>query len=274
MHPLLVPAFGATIAVQVLFPLLLAAWVWWRFRVPRWISYFLFGALVFFVSQVVVRIPLLQYLQSRFAGPLRSSPWILFAWIVFSSLTAGLFEEGGRYLGYRFLWKKGEERTWSQALLYGAGHGGIESIWVAWQVGMVLIYLLQGSWKTIPLTPVEQQGVEALLSTPWWSPLLSALERVLTIAVHLSFSVLVLQVFRRGRFGWWWLAVGGHALVDLLVAGLLAQYGPRLVGDAATVWLAQGALLLFAGLSVWTVLRLRPSREGKTPAASSPREGV
>ena len=49
-----------------------------------------------------------------------------YAFLAFSALTAGLFEETGRWLGYRFLIKK--ERSWRVGVMYGLGHGGIESI--------------------------------------------------------------------------------------------------------------------------------------------------
>jgi uncharacterized membrane protein YhfC len=44
----------------------------------------------------------------------------------FLGLSAGFFEESARYVVYR--WWARDARTWSQGLMLGAGHGGIESI--------------------------------------------------------------------------------------------------------------------------------------------------
>jgi uncharacterized membrane protein YhfC len=45
--------------------------------------------------------------------------------IALPSLTAGVFEETARYIAYRFLLK---EHNMENGLIYGVGHGGIESI--------------------------------------------------------------------------------------------------------------------------------------------------
>ena len=84
------------------------------------------GAGVFFVSQIVLRfpwqIPLGIWLGPRIAG----SSALTTAWLGASALTAALFEEVGRWAGYRWLVPKA--RTYDEALVYGVGHGGIESI--------------------------------------------------------------------------------------------------------------------------------------------------
>jgi uncharacterized membrane protein YhfC len=49
------------------------------------------------------------------------SSLIIFA--LFLGLSAGVFEEGARYLTYRF-WAK-EARTWGKGLMLGAGHGAL-----------------------------------------------------------------------------------------------------------------------------------------------------
>ena len=86
------------------------------------------GVLTFILSQVfhipfniwLLR-PLLQNL-----GLSLPQPGLQLAVVgLFYGLSAGLFEEITRYLGYRF-WIK-DERDWESALMYGAGHGGIEA---------------------------------------------------------------------------------------------------------------------------------------------------
>jgi acetoacetyl-CoA synthetase len=44
---------------------------------------------------------------------------------------------------------------------------------------------------------------------------LAAFERLWTLPIQVAFSILVLQVFTRRSLVWLWLAIGGHALVDL-----------------------------------------------------------
>src|SRR5699024_12503314 len=53
---------------------------------------------------------------------------------IYASLAAGVFEEIGRFIGFRFLLKK--FRSWKDGIAYGIGHGGIESMLV---VGMIAL---------------------------------------------------------------------------------------------------------------------------------------
>src|SRR5512135_27806 len=60
------------------------------------------------------------------ASLLRTSTAFLWTWLVILALTAGIFEEVGRYLGYRIFMRR-EEKTWNKGVMYGLGHGGLES---------------------------------------------------------------------------------------------------------------------------------------------------
>src|SRR5699024_6730793 len=66
-----------------------------------------------------------------------------FVYAIFVSLVAGVFEEIGRFIGFRYLLKK--FRSWKDGFAYGVGHGGIESMLL---VGMtaasniVLVFLI------------------------------------------------------------------------------------------------------------------------------------
>src|SRR5215467_9912701 len=62
-------------------------------------------------------------LQAWAAGSQALFIGLLFAW----ALSSGLFEEVGRYVGYRVFMGR-EEKTWSKAVMYGIGHGGAETI--------------------------------------------------------------------------------------------------------------------------------------------------
>src|SRR5699024_180091 len=45
---------------------------------------------------------------------------------IYESLAAGVFEEIGRFIGFRYLLKK--FRSWKDGIAYCIGHGGIESM--------------------------------------------------------------------------------------------------------------------------------------------------
>ncbi|HJZ47097.1 MAG TPA: YhfC family glutamic-type intramembrane protease, partial [Roseiflexaceae bacterium] len=169
----------AAIVFDMLYPLALALFV--RRRLSVGWRYFGYGALIFVLFQLISRVPITLAIQSLIAPQLQASRAALVAWIAFSALTAGVFEELGRYIGYRWLMGR-EEKTWAKGVMYGLGHGGIESmLLIAGLVAITLIQVLALSrtdLSTLPLTPQQRaqvgQQLAAIAAQPSWAPLLGA----------------------------------------------------------------------------------------------------
>jgi uncharacterized membrane protein YhfC len=272
----------ATITFVILFPLGLGLVL--RRRLSVGWRYFWFGALIFFLFQIVSRVPAVQILQAVFAPELKASKPLLWGWLVILALTAGLFEEVGRYLGYRWFMRK-EEKTWAKAVMYGAGHGGLESMLLVGGlslISLVNVLLIPAlNFHALPAATQKQVADQfaALAAQPAWLPLLGAYERVGAITFHIAMSVVVLQVFRRGQIRWLWLAVLAHAAFDfatVAVGQILSLAG---VSDATTVALAEeGAVTIGALLALWAIFVLRerptsvPSSTIAEPSATSANE--
>lgn len=259
------------VGFEVLFPLVIAWFAWRRLRVA-W-RYFAYGAIIFLLFQLISRVPLVMALQGIVAPQLQASRVWLLSWIAGLSLSAGLAEEIGRYMGYRWLFR--EEKTWARAVMYGLGHGGLESmVLVAGLTLLGLINLVALSTMDIsalPLTAEQRdqirQQLAAVAAQPDWLPLVGAWERLWTLPVHVALSVMVLQVFRRGQVWWLWLAVAAHTLVNLVAVGMGPVFG--LQGMDA-IW-APEIVVTIAGLAgLWVIWRLRdapaPQNDG-TPGA-------
>jgi uncharacterized membrane protein YhfC len=136
----------------------------------------------------------------------------------FLGLSAGMFEEGARYLVLRW-WTK-DARSWRKGVLFGAGHGGAEAI----ILGVLTLYaFLQlvaiRNADLSTLVPADQLTlVQNLVKTywafPWYDSLLGALERLLAMICQIAMAVMVMQVFIRKKIGWLFAAIGYHALID------------------------------------------------------------
>ena len=254
---LLYLAFGVEILFMLLFPVALGFYLVRRFGV-RW-GLFGFGALAFVGSQVI-RLPLLYGATIAFQRGMLPSPPEGYAFafnVVVMSLTAGLFEEGARYLVYRFLIKK--VRTWREALAFGAGHGGIESILAGLAVVLTLVTMIVRRGMDLSQLPVsgEQapliaQQVEQFFALPWYTPLLGGVERLFAITLHISLAVLVLQVFTQGKISYLFMAMGYHGLANLIAVSINAKWG---------VVAAESVVLLVALFSLWIIRRYRPVKE-------------
>ncbi|HEY1297799.1 MAG TPA: YhfC family glutamic-type intramembrane protease [Chloroflexota bacterium] len=266
------PAFLLWLAVctlfVVLYPIALGIWASHRLHV-RW-RYFLFGAAVFLVFQILTRLPALRVLDPMVEPRLGASSILTWTWLVGLSLSAALFEEVGRYVGFRVFMRR-EEKTWAKAVMYGLGHGGLESMLLVGGTGLLsLISLLSIQVGGLGQVPAEQraatvQQIQTLASQPVWLSLLGAWERLWTLPIQVACSVLVLQVFRRGSLVWLWLAIAAHTLVDLTTVGL----GQALGASVSTSLIVEAAIAGFGAVAVWLIWRMRAGGES-VPAAPVP----
>ena len=269
------PVFVACLALAIIFnlgyPIVLAIIANRRLKVG-W-RYFGFGALIFFLFQIITRVPAVLVLQNLLARQLQASATFRFSWLVILSLTAGLFEEVGRYLGYRFLMKR-EEKTWNKAVMYGIGHGGLESMLLVGGLQILtlinifsLMYILTMNPAALSATQHAQviRQFAALNAQPSWSPLLSAWERLWTIPIQIALSVLVLQVFRRNHLGWLWLAIFAHAVVDFTAVIVVQVLGPSFNVSL----LVEGIVMVFGLIALWIIWKLRDHERPETAIAPS-----
>jgi uncharacterized membrane protein YhfC len=206
------------------------------------------GAATFVLSQVG-HIPFNSMLTQLFQRGILPAPpaeWRLVFNLIVLGLSAGLWEETARYAAYR--WWARDARTWKKGLLLGAGHGGIEAIILGGLMLINFIVIASMDPSTLSrLVPPEQldlakQQLQAYWTVPLSMTLLGAVERALTIIMHLALSLLVLQVFIRRRFYWLAAAIAWHALANAATVYMAVTYGPF----AAEGILAVNALLCLA----------------------------
>jgi len=257
---MLVAAFVVEILIMLGAPV--ALWLFLRRRYRASWGLIAVGALTFVLSQVV-HIPL-NWGLGLIGGGRGVALWPLPAMAAVAGLTAGVCEEGARYLVLRF-WRK-EARSWAQGLAFGAGHGGMESILLGLAVlsGFVSMLALQRLGpENLGLSgeTLEQarRQMEAYWGLPWYLPLLGGLERIFAITIQIALALLVLQAVVRRNLLWLALAVLAHALVDALAVMLVESGVPLPAVEGVIFVLALGALVV--------ILALRPREEGMVEAA-------
>lgn len=217
------------------------------------------GAVTFVLSQVL-HIPFNVFGLSAFflnmgwgaSGAGQGGVWVA----LLLGLSAGVFEEVARYGVFRFWLKK--ELSWERSVMLGLGHGGVEALILG---GVVLIAFVQAvvlnegnlagmvSGEELALARAQ---LEAYWSAPWYLAILGGVERAAALAFHLSASVLVWQVFRRGSLGWLGAAIGWHALLDAAAVGVSQVWGPLA---------AEGVIVGFGMVSLGMVWVFREKRE-------------
>ena len=148
---------------------------------------------------------------------------------IFLSLTAGLFEEVGRYFGFKLFLKK--HLSWKNGIAYGIGHGGIEAIVLVgftYINNLVYSFLINSGQFAEIIAPQIDPELAAyiqaqLIDIPAYMFLVAGLERGFTIVVHIALSLVVLLAVKKGNAIYLLYAILLHAAVNLpavLIPGL------------------------------------------------------
>jgi len=193
---------------------------------------FLVGALVMLLSAFVLESIAHQLILSTFVGSvIQANPWL---YAIYGGLMAGLFEETGRLLAFKKFLKKYQDND-INAIMYGAGHGGLEAMVV---LGMATINnivwssminsgntaALLGDLTGAQLAEAER-SIDALIHYPSYLFLLGGVERVFAIAIQIALSVMVW--FAAKKKDKWYLytqAILLHLFVDASTV-ILSSYG-------------------------------------------------
>lgn len=151
---------------------------------------FLLGLLAFVISQMIIRIPILNFIakeSSTFQLWNATKPILI---LFLLAVSAGIFEETARFVAMRFLLKK---QSLHNGIVFGLGHGGIEALLL---VGIPAI--------THPL----------MSSTPLFA---SGMERLCAMTIHVCLSIIVLLGVKRKQLYFCGLAIVIHSLINFII---------------------------------------------------------
>ena len=206
------------------------------------------GAAGFVVPQLVIRLPLLSWLQTTawFGAFAQGAPLL---YVLALAFTAGLFETAGRYCVFRWLVKAPLSRH--TAIAAGVGHGGSEAILLVGTtyINNLVLSLLINSGSVPAGVPSMDVLAGLLAGTPAASYLAAGFERLCTMAFHIFLTLLLAYCWARGkRSAGFWACVGLHTLADTLIPLSNLYVG---------LWLAMVLLAVFGVASAVLILRIK-----------------
>jgi uncharacterized membrane protein YhfC len=143
---------------------------------------------------------------------------------LYGGAMAGLFEETGRFIAFKTILRNHREND-ANALMYGAGHGGIEAFVILGitSINNIIYSVLINTGRTEVLTaPLAgdmrkqvEAAIHALITTPSWYFLIGGVERILAVILQISLSVLVwFAAKKKNRIYYYALAIALHLIVD------------------------------------------------------------
>ena len=218
---------------------------------------FFIGCAVFVIFALILE-PLVHQLVLKVlpVGEKIMGNTLLYA--LYGGLAAGVFEETGRFLAFKTVLKKrlGNDRN---ALMYGAGHGGIEAMFLlgfAYISNIVMSVLINAGQTDVLMATATGETAEqlktvldSLTATAPWTYLLAIVERAVAITTHICLSVLVFFAVKKPGKGWLFpLAILLHAVLDGSVA-ILAAHLPVAAVEGCLVVMTLGLVLI--ACAVW-----------------------
>ncbi len=153
----------------------------------------LFGVLTFTVFQILLRIPLLQFVLPNMDWFLVMTAVMPMFTAAFYGVTASLFEELGRYLVMKLALKK--RTSFFDGLSFGIGHGGIEAVLLVGVNALILLFY--------PPTTVSSLSMFA-----------AGMERIFAMTCHIAWSVMVMKSVREKKLRWLFIPLVLHAVLD------------------------------------------------------------
>lgn len=227
---------GLLIAFGIIVPVGLA--IWWVVTRKEKITTVLAGAATWFVFAVLLEaIPKYFFFNPDTAlGQTVLGNVVLFSAI--GALLAGIFEETGRLVVFKTLLRNRTNRE--TAISHGIGHGGFEAMFLLVSASISnLTYaamINNGTFDTM-VSQLEAQGIdvsslatlpEQMASITLGYCLLTMVERIFAMLLHVGLSIVVFNSVRRSKISLFFLAVLLHALFDvpaaLYQAGVLNLY--------------------------------------------------
>ena len=216
-------------------------------------SIWIAGALGFFIPQMIIRIPILQFLGTL-PGFKEFAENQTYLYIFLLALTAGLFETAGRLVVLKV--GLGKRLSFTTGLAAGAGHGAMESIGLIGltYVNNLIISVMINSGALSSMIPDEKLAESVRKALTGTAPdlfLAAGLERIFTMVFHIAMSVLLCYFIMKSQsvrgFG---LVLFLHFAVDFAIS--LMQV------EGLSTWVIEGAVFVVALLALTLVFWIRP----------------
>ena len=223
-----IPSLIITVLLMIAIPV--GCFLSWRGKHKQQtkISYLIAGAIGFILSARVLELGvhyvciLADNPVSRF---INGNTW---AFVLYGTMMAGVFEECGRHIVLKYILKK--NRTRENAVLYGIGHGGIEILAVL--LPTMILYLViailfsQGNVEeamnqlkiTEETAAAALPSVQAAAAFDYGMMAMNVIERLFAMSLHIGLTVIVYYGVISEKKGFLPLAILLHMLMDTFPA--------------------------------------------------------
>ncbi len=188
----------------ICFVLPIIVFVFIQRRYKKTFKSFILGALAFFISQIVLRIPIINSLLPQFAWYNVFQIKYPYLYWIFLGLTAGIFEEIGRLILIKLFMKKNQR--FIDGITFGLGHGAIEAMIIT---GLSFVNILifsimintgtfEANLSNLPQTTVSAIYYQCTSLTPL-NTILGGIERIIAMGIHIGLTMIIFKGVRKNK---------------------------------------------------------------------------
>ncbi len=223
-----IPALIITIVLMIAIPVIF--FICWRRKQKEQtkIGYLIAGAVGFLVFARMLELCVHYFCILENNSVSRFINGNTAAYVIYGTVTAGVFEECGRHIVLKYIMKK--NRTRENAVLYGIGHGGIEILSVL--LPSMITYLAvaalfsggdaENALNALKITEKTAAAalptVQAAAAFDYGMMAMNVIERLLAMLVHIGLTVIVYYGIVKAKKLCLPAAIGLHMLADTLPA--------------------------------------------------------
>lgn len=256
---------GFAVSLIICFVVPIAGIIFMQIKYKRSLIPFLVGAATFFISQIGIRIPILQVIlpQQSWFVDLQYNHYLLY--YVFLGVTAGIAEEVARVIAIKFCMKKSQR--YCDGISFGLGHGGIEAILLVGisYISLLVVYIMFQNGTAMNMLGMTEPYYSLIAaqcnSLSFANLIMGGIERISAMAMHIGWSVLIMTGIKKGKTIWYMiLAILLHGICDASI-GFFQKAGINVYGIEAI-------LAVYAMIAVIYVTKARKDEVYQVKAIS------
>ena len=256
---------GMAFCILISLAAVVAAFLYGRKKLGARVSSFFVGIGTFTLFAMVLESLMHNLIYPTALGQKIWGNTLLYA--LYGGAAAALFEETGRIFAAKTFLRRSNDIP--NAYMYGAGHGGVEALYVGviTQISNLSLAATINAGKAGELLSTlsgaqydaAAQQLRALCQSESYAFFLAGFERVLALALHIALSLILFKGLREKRTGLVALCYGLHFALDAIIV---------LVNGAFGAIPAEAFCLVGTGLVVLLALKLSPLPKKEEEAAA------
>ncbi len=220
-----------TLDLFICFVLPIIVFVFIQRRYKKTFKSFILGALAFFISQIVLRIPIINSLLPQFAWYNVFQIKYPYLYWIFLGLTAGIFEEIGRLILIKLFMKKNQR--FIDGITFGLGHGAIEAMIIT---GLSFVNILifsimintgtfEANLSNLPQATVSAIYYQCTSLTPL-NTIIGGIERIIAMGIHIGLTMIIFEGVRKNKTCLYLIiAILVHGAIDASIGFMSQMFG-------------------------------------------------